>query len=115
MGEFLYLLHQIKKKYKKLYNNLINSMQVLLNKIDTTFMSSEKSKTSDIHRLVQNLTGKMKLKFLVNILYYQILISAIQEKHKKPYKIINLKTQPQKRIINLNYMMGQVLFLKSIY
>lgn len=71
-----FYIYYIKKK-----ENLINSTQVLSNKINTVFTSSEKSKTSDTHRLVLNLTDKIKLKLPVNIMHYQILLSAIQEKY----------------------------------
>ena len=41
--------------------------------MDTIFMNSENSKTSDPHRLLLNLSDKMKFKKLVNMLLYQTL------------------------------------------
>ena len=54
-------LHQEKEVTKKLYNNIMNSIK-LSNRMDTIFINSENSKTSDPHRLLLNLTGRINLK-----------------------------------------------------
>ena len=56
-----YSLHQEKEVTKKVYNNVMNSIK-LKNRMDTIFMNSENSKTSDPHRLLLNLTDKINLK-----------------------------------------------------
>ena len=48
--------------------------------MDTIFMNSENSKTSDPHRLLLNLSDKMKFKKLVNMLLYQTLSFTIHGK-----------------------------------
>ena len=48
--------------------------------MDTIFMNSETSKTSDPHRLLLNLSDKMKFKKLVNMLLYQTLSFTIHGK-----------------------------------
>ena len=57
----LYILCIEKKKLlKKAYNNIINSIK-LKNRMDTIFMNSENSKTSDPYRLLLNLSDKINL------------------------------------------------------
>ena len=56
-----YSLHQEKEVTKKVYNNVMNSIK-LKNRMDTIFMNSENSKTSNPHRLLLNLTDKINLK-----------------------------------------------------
>ena len=48
--------------------------------MDTIFMNSQTSKTSDPHRLLLNLSDKMKFKKLVNMLLYQTLSFTIHGK-----------------------------------
>ena len=48
--------------------------------MDTIFMNSENSKTSDPHRLLLNLSDNMKFKKLVNMLLYQTLSFTIHGK-----------------------------------
>ena len=63
-------------------------------KINTTFINTANSKTSDPHRLLLNLTGKIDLRKKTNILLYQILVFTIHvEILKSHIKIINLKYQ----------------------
>ena len=50
------------------------------NRMDTIFMNSEKSKTSDPHRLLLNLSDKIYLKKVIKMLLYQTLVFAIHEK-----------------------------------
>ena len=48
--------------------------------MDTIFMNSENGKTSDPHRLLLNLSDKINLKKVINMLLYQILAFTIQGK-----------------------------------
>ena len=59
--QILYSLYQEEKVTKKVYNNKMNSIK-LLNRMDTIFMNSKRSETSDPHRLLLNLTDKLNLK-----------------------------------------------------
>ena len=45
--------------------------------MDTIFINSENSKTSDLHRLLINLTDKMKLKRSDKMLLYQTLAVSV--------------------------------------
>ena len=59
--QILYSLSRAKEITKKAYKNILNSIKVLY-KMDTTFMISRNSKTSDPHRLLLNLLNKIYLK-----------------------------------------------------
>ena len=59
--QIIYLLYQAKEITKKVYNNIMNSIK-LSNRMDTIFMNSENSKTSDHNRLLLNLSDKIDLK-----------------------------------------------------
>ena len=48
--------------------------------MDTIFINSEKSKTSDPHRLLFNLSDKIDFKKVINVLRYQIVTFAINGK-----------------------------------
>ena len=48
--------------------------------MDTTFTNSENSKTSDPHRLLLNLSDKIYLKWVINMLLYEILSYTIHGK-----------------------------------
>ena len=61
-SEILYILYRSKQITKKLYNNIVNSIK-LWNRMDMTFMNSDKSKTTDPYRLLLNLTDKINLKW----------------------------------------------------
>ena len=50
-------MHQEKEITKKLYNNIMYSIKVWY-KMDTIFMNSENSKTSEPQRLLHNLPDK---------------------------------------------------------
>ena len=54
-------MYRAKEITKKVYNNIMNSIK-LQNRMDTIFMNSENSKTSDPHRLLLNLADKINLK-----------------------------------------------------
>ena len=57
----IYSLYWAKEINKKVYSNIMNSIK-LWNKVDTIFMNSGNSKTSDPQRLLPNLTDKINLK-----------------------------------------------------
>ena len=59
--QIMYSLYQASKITKKVYNNIVNSIQFWY-KIDTIFMNSEKNKTPDPDKLLFNLTNKINLK-----------------------------------------------------
>ena len=59
--QIIYYLYRAKEINKKVYNNIMNSIK-LQNRIDSIFMNSERSKTSDPHRPLLNLTEKINLK-----------------------------------------------------
>ena len=59
--QIIYLLYWEKKITKKVYNNIMNSIKSW-KRMDTIFMNSENSKTSDPHRLLINLTDKIDLR-----------------------------------------------------
>ena len=101
---------------KKVYKNIMNSIKVQY-KMETIFMNSRSSKTSDFHRLLPNLLEKINLKIdvieVIDMLLHQILAYIIHGKILKSYiKIINLKYQLQRRMKNLNYFMGRILYQK---
>ena len=48
--------------------------------MNTILMNSKNNKTSDPHRLLLNLTDKINLKEVINMLFYQILECAIHGK-----------------------------------
>ena len=50
-----------KNLLKKVYNNIMNSIK-LWNRVDTVFINSENSETSDPNRLLINLSDKINLK-----------------------------------------------------
>ena len=45
--------------------------------MDTIFMNSQNSKTSDLHRLLLNLSDKINLEKVINMLLYQILAFTV--------------------------------------
>ena len=55
------LLNEIRQITKKVCNNIMNSIK-LENRIDTMFMNSENSKTSDPYGLLPNLSDKINFK-----------------------------------------------------
>ena len=80
--------------------------------MDTIFKNSSKtSKTSDAHRLLPNLSGKIDLKKVINTMLYQILAFPIHGKRQKyNTKIINLKYQLRHRMKSLNYKTDNILY-----
>ena len=59
--EIIYSFYRAKEITKRLYNNIMNSIK-LYNRMDTIFISSKNSKTSDPNRLLLNLSEKINLK-----------------------------------------------------
>ena len=59
--QIIYFLYQAKEITKKIYNNIMKSIKVKY-KMNTIFMNSKNSKTSDTHRLLLNLPYKINLK-----------------------------------------------------
>ena len=58
--QIIYSLYRAKEITKEVYNNIMNSIK-LQNRMDTIFMNCKNSKTSDLHRLLLNLTDKINL------------------------------------------------------
>ena len=58
--QIIYSLYQATEITEKLYDNIMNSIK-LQNRMGTIFMSSGNSKTSDLHRLLLNLSDEIKL------------------------------------------------------
>ena len=79
--------------------------------MDTTFMNSENSKTSDPHRLLLNLSVKINLKRNDKyIAFSNLSIYYTWKKIKSHTKIINLKYQPRHGMKSLNYLMDHILY-----
>ena len=82
--------------------------------MNTLFMNSENSKTSEPHRPLLNLTYKIDLRrkdkhiALSNLVRYLLYL----EKYKRILKLrtINLKFRLQHRMKNLNYLMDHILY-----
>ena len=79
--------------------------------MNTIFMNSKNTKTSDLHRLLLSLKDKIDLRRKINILLYQILVFTMHGKILKSHiRIINLKCQLQHGMKNLNYLMDHILY-----
>ena len=61
ISQIIYSLYRAKEITKNVYNNIMNSKSYS-NRMNTIFMNSKNSKTSDPHRLLLNLTDKINLK-----------------------------------------------------
>ena len=59
--QIIYSLYQAKEITKKVYNNIMHSIKLKYN-IDTIFLNSGNSSTSDPHRLLVNIIVKINLK-----------------------------------------------------
>ena len=57
----MYYFYRAKQIIKKVYNTIMNTIK-LLNRLDTIFMNSKKSKISNPQRRLLNLSGKINLK-----------------------------------------------------
>ena len=60
--QIVYSLHRSKGITKKEYNNTIKSIISIIQNMDTIFMNSENSRTSEYHVLVLKLTNKLDLR-----------------------------------------------------
>ena len=79
--------------------------------MDTTFMNSKNSKTSDPHRLLLNLTDRMSLKRSDKYVALSNLDIYYTWKYKEIHiRTINLKYQLQHGMKNLNYLMDHILY-----
>ena len=79
--------------------------------MDSLFMNSKNSGISDPHRLLLNLTDKINLKRSDKYVALSTLAFTLHKKNKKNHtKLINLKYQLQHEIMNLNYLMGHILY-----
>ena len=80
--------------------------------MDSIFMNSENSKTSDPQRILFNLSDKINVKRSdKNRLLYQTLAFAIHEKIlNRHINLINIKHQLQHGMKSLNYLMDHVLY-----
>ena len=63
--QIIYSLYQEKEVTKKVYNNIMNSIK-LENKMNTIFVNSKNSGTSDPCRLLLNVTDKINIKRTTN-------------------------------------------------
>ena len=83
--------------------------------MDTAFMYSRNSKTSDSHRLILDLTDKKNLKRSDKYVALSYLSICYAWKNTKTIskKKINLKRQLQHEIKNFNYLMDR--FLSQIF
>ena len=59
--QIIHFLYRAKEAIKKAYNNIMNSIKVEY-KVNTIFMNSKNSKTSDSHCLPLNITEKINVK-----------------------------------------------------
>ena len=79
--------------------------------MDTIFMNSENSKISDPHRLLLNLSDKINLRSKDEYVDLSNLsIYYTWENIKKSYKKKNLKYQLRHGMMNLNYLMDDILY-----
>ena len=79
--------------------------------MNTIFMNSKKSKTSDLRRLLLNLIDKIDLRREDKyIALSNLSIYYTWKNIKKSYKIINLKYQLQHRMKNSNYLIDHILY-----
>ena len=79
--------------------------------MNTIFMNSKKSKTSDPRRLLLNLIDKIDLRREDKyIALSNLSIYYTWKNIKKSYKIINLKYQLRHRMKNSNYLMDHILY-----
>ena len=78
--------------------------------MDTIFMNSENSKTSESHVLILKLTDKLD-KMVKRLLHYHILAYITHGKIQKTHTITkNLKYQHQHGMMNLNYQTDLILY-----
>ena len=67
--------------------------------MDTTLMNSEKSKTTDRHKLLLNLTDEINFKKVMNMLLYQTQLQmSMIKKYLK--KVVYLQKKDKKLLMN---------------
>ena len=107
--QIVYSLYPAKEITKNVYNNIMNSINVKY-KMDTIFMNSGNSKTSDSHRLLLNPSDKIGLRKIDIYVTLSILnIYYTWKNIKKSCKKNTYKYLDQRVKKNLNYMMNHVL------
>ena len=74
--------------------------------MDTIFMNSKNSKTSDPHRLLLILSDKVNLKKSDKY----VALSNFSIYYKIHAKTINLKYNPRRRMNNLSYLTNHILY-----
>ena len=80
--------------------------------MDTTYMNSKNSETSDSHRLLLSLADKVNLKRSDQyVALSNLSINYTWKNIKSHKKIINLKYQVRHGMKNLNYLMDHILYL----
>ena len=106
--QIFYLLYQSKEITKKVYNNILDPSNY---KMDTIFMNLENSKTSEQHILILKLTNKLDLRIGEKIITLSNLSIYYTWKNIKNHTItINLIYLHQHVMINLNYLMDDILY-----
>ena len=79
--------------------------------MDTVFMNSENSKTSDLYRLLLKLTDKIDLKRKEKyVALSNLSIYYIWKNIKSHTNVTNLRYQLQHGMENLNYLMDHILY-----
>ena len=74
-------------------------------------MNSKNSKTSDLHRLILNLSDKINLKRIDNyVALSNLSICYSWKKIKDKLETINLKYHLLRGMINLNYLMDSIMY-----
>ena len=104
--QIIYSLYQEKEIAKKVYNNIKSSIN-LQNRMDTMFMNSKNSGTSDPHTLLLNLTDKINLKRSDK--YVALSNLSIYYKRKN-IKMSCKNNQLWHGMRSFNYLMDHVLY-----
>ena len=82
--QIVYYLYRSKKNTKMLYNNIINSIKAKYI-MDTIFMNSENSRTSEYHVLLPNLANKIDLRSEKTVALSNLSIYYTWKKIKSSY------------------------------
>ena len=102
--KIIYSLYRAKQITKKVYYNIMTSIK-LSDRIDTIFVNSRNSKTSDPHRLLLNLSYETNLKRKDKYIpLWNLSIYSIWENIKKSYRNNKFKYQLRYGITKLNYL-----------
>ena len=116
--QIIYFLYQSKEIAKKVYSNIIKSIQQKklhsIIKMDTILMNSGNSKTSEPYVLILKLTDKLDLRRGENIIVLSNLSIYYTWKNIKSLYHNNLKYLLQHGMINLNYPMLHIRYQISI-